>query len=109
MKSQKSEAIQKDLKEMVGIVKEEMNRTIREDMVTILSRKTAKNEKNVEAAMDGYVLAISRLMETNLAWMCLLEAYHKCKQEVPHKYFKIFNVQPGESQPTISTPVWSKE
>ena len=48
--------------------------------------------------LDGYILALSRCMEHDLAWHCLSEVYQLCLRPIPDKYYLIFNKKRKEDQ-----------
>lgn len=99
MNSKSSEKeISQQLKEMVGIIGFEMIHTITTDVATFLKRRTDQNADKVEAALDGYMLALSRIIEKNVAWKCVEEAFSSQNVDVPTKYYDLFNLSEDERE-----------
>lgn len=80
-----------ELNEMIGFVGITMASNIVDDLVAALSRRNDKNVALVDSFIDGYVLAISRLVELEVGWNCIVQSYGKCKQDIPEKYKIVFN------------------
>ena len=88
--SEKDLAIQ--LKEILGVVGFEMINTIVDDILNFLRKRTDNNLIVIEAALDGYVLSLSRILESTIAFQCVCEAFKKFDTSVPPKYYRLFNI-----------------
>ena len=90
--------ISAQFKEMLGVLGTEMRDTIVDDLHFILSKRNDKNQELVNSAMDAYVLALSRIIELPIGWRCVNEAYKRCNETVPEKYYEIFNISLANSE-----------
>ena len=89
------------LKEMVGIVAYEITKNVTEDLISILQRLGGNNENAVLASMDGYVLALSRILEKPIAWKCISEAFRQMNISIPEKYYVVFNIEIEQKKPKV--------
>lgn len=55
-------------------------------------------EKNKRAEIDGYVLALSRIMKHEIALECVEHAFREKGEPLPKKYNSLFTVQKLESK-----------
>ena len=79
------------LKEMIGVVAYEIVAIVTADLITILKRLGGNNEAAVLASLDGYILALSRIIEKPIAWKCISQAFKQMNVEIPEKYYIVFN------------------
>jgi hypothetical protein len=61
-------------------------------------------QKSMHEQLDGYVLALSRCMEHDLAWHCISQAFEQHKQPIADKYYTRFN-RTREKQPNQAEQV----
>ena len=97
-----SNQISDQLKEMLGVVAFEMVNVITDDLSGLLEKKQSqKNEAakaSMEAAVDGYLLALSRILEPKVSWQCIVESFRRNNLIIPSKYYKLFSVQEKSKQ-----------
>lgn len=70
--------------QVLGFVANQHKEAIIHDMTTMIAR-------DAKPSMDGYVLALVRCMEHELAWHCISAAYQKNNKAIPDKYYQKFN------------------
>lgn len=56
-------------------------------------------EKNKRTEIDGYVLALSRIMKHDIAFECIEHAFREKGEPMPKKYRSLFVVQKSQSKP----------
>lgn len=74
----------KIIAEMLGFVAREAKETIISDIIFMLN-------KNLNKELDGYVYALSRIIEKKLMHECVTDAFLKCNIPIPEKYEKKIN------------------
>jgi len=89
-----------EMKKAIGILGSEMREIIVNDMVGFLKKRNQKNALFIEAALDGYVLALSRILELEVGWQYVNEVYKN--ESVPVKYYSLFNKKEKEEDDAIS-------
>ena len=90
--SKESKEFASKIKELVGVVSFEIGTLVTDDLCSILERKGEDNVAVVDAAMDGYILALSRIVETQVAWRCICDSFRNQDKEIPDRYYKVFNM-----------------
>lgn len=40
--------------------------------------------------LDGYVLALSRIVKHEIAWVCIKQAFEQSHQHLPKRYYSLF-------------------
>lgn len=53
-------------------------------------------DRNLRSELDGYVLALSRIMRHDLAWQCIVNIFGDKNLPIPHYYFGQFGKTPGD-------------
>jgi hypothetical protein len=76
---------------VLGFVANQHKEAIIHDIYTLLGKDRLRE-------LDGYILALSRCMEHDLAWHCLSEAYQRVQKPTPDKYYKVFGKERKEDQ-----------
>lgn len=62
-------------------------------------------DRNMLKELDGYVLAISKIMKHEIGWQCIVEAFAQKGKSIPQDYFKQFNMEQKDivrQRPTVS-------
>ena len=54
--------------------------------------------RNQWDSLNGYVLCLSRIISTDIAWNCITEGFKGCKEAIPQKYYKAFGKGSGEGK-----------
>lgn len=70
--------------EVLGFISREAKDTIIKDISFML-------EKELSKELDGYVYALTRIVEKTLMKECIIEAFAKCNMPIPDKYEKKVN------------------
>lgn len=47
-------------------------------------------EKSMHKEIDGYVLALSRIMRHDLAWQCIVQSFSESNEPIPSQYYSEF-------------------
>lgn len=90
--------VSEHLTQVLGFVATQHKDAIIADLFELVS-------KDYQEGLDGYVLALSRCMEYDLAWHCISEAFQHNKKTIPDKYYRLFNKNRKEDEsppPTMS-------
>ena len=69
----------REIAEVLGIVARGAADAVIDDMVAMIAHAYWKQ-------LDGYVLALSKIMAHDLAWECVLKAFERQKATPPPKY-----------------------
>lgn len=69
---------------LLGINSLGMVETIIADISELLSRNEWKS-------LNGYVLALSRIISHEVAWKCITESFRQSKESVPKKFYEVFS------------------
>jgi len=81
--NQKSSVKSEDVVAMIGL----MGAFAMETVVTDLSRMI---DKNLRKEVDGYVLALSRIMRRDFAWECIKNVFKSKNEPIPAEYYGHF-------------------
>lgn len=81
-----------NIKKSLGIIAFEMVDTIRSDIENVLKNETNENKELTRYMMNGYVLALSRILEKDVAWQCICSSYKKMNVEIPEEYYNVFGI-----------------
>lgn len=79
--------------ELLGLTFNDMEEVVIADISGMISKSYRK-------ALDGYVLCLSRIIQHEKAWLCILKAFHLNHETVPKKYYAQFG-QTTEEQTDI--------
>ena len=95
MKTKSSEQVNQ-IKEMAGIAIYEINNIIVDDLFELLSQKKQTLDEHqikiIDAAFDGYILALSRILELKKGWTCITNVFNLINEKIPQKYYQVFNM-----------------
>jgi len=72
------------ISQVLGIIGSTMTEVIESDIGKMI-------ERDLRQEIDGYVLALSRIMRHDLGWKCILNAFASKQETVPAKYKSYFN------------------
>lgn len=53
-------------------------------------------DEGLRIQLDGYVLALSRLMKHKTAWKCLVESFSSRNESIPKRFYKLFGQPENE-------------
>jgi hypothetical protein len=85
----KTESNPNAMAQLLGITAMNMVDTITSDISTMI-------EKEYRAALEGYVLCLSRIMNHDTAWQCITDAFLQKGEKLPKKYYKQFGKDPEQ-------------
>jgi hypothetical protein len=85
--------------QVLGFVANQHKEAIIHDMYLMLTKQT-------NTVLDGYILALARCMEHDLAWHCISESFRLTNRPIPDKYYTRFNRQRDDD---VATPVMRVE
>lgn len=77
---------------LIGMVAEDMGEIIISDIEGMI-------DKEYRAALEGYVLCLSRILDHNVAWKHICNAFKNKNEKVPGKYFAQFGKKEEEPTP----------
>lgn len=63
---------------------------------TIMSDIGRMLDKKLFTELDGYVLALSRIMRHDMAWQCIIHVFADKNEPVPAKYYSQFGQQSSQ-------------
>ena len=90
----------KSVATMLGLMGSMATEMIISDLGTMIDKK-------MQAQLDGYVLALSRIMRHDIAWQCVVKAFSDKKMSIPEKYGPQFGnlpIQPKHGANPIFPP-----
>lgn len=71
--------------EMLGFMSVLAYEGIKEDIRSFL-------KEGYQKELDGYVLALSRMMKHKDAWDCIYNAFKETSNHLPNRYYKLFGM-----------------
>ena len=63
---------------------------------TIMSDISRMLDKKLFTELDGYVLALSRIMRHDMAWQCIIHVFTDKNEPIPTKYYSEFGQQSSQ-------------
>ena len=82
---------------LLGIYSVGMMDSITHDICTMI-------EKEQRYSLDGYVLCLSRILASDIAWECINRAFKKKSEPVPISYYRVFQKDKEVQSPQQFSP-----
>ena len=76
---------------MIGLMGDIAIEGVTKDMQQMIS-------DGLRLPLDGYILALSRLMKHDTAWKCLVEAFSSKGESIPKRFYPLFGNDPDRDK-----------
>lgn len=70
---------------------------------SIMSDITKMLDRNMRDTLDGYVLALSRIIRHDLAWKCIVHSFADANIPIPQGYYRQFDKSLDDAQKQRTT------